>query len=537
MIFGPRNIDDAKGAILAHSVALKDRRIRKGTTLNAADIEDLRAAGVLSITVAALGPGDVHEDAAAQMLAKALMSGGANLGASAPFTGRVNIFAECDGMFRVNADLVNRFNGVDPSITVATLPDLSRVSGRALVATVKIIPFAATRENISAACDVAAGALGVEPFKPTRATLILTRTPGMADRLLEKGHRAVAQRLHSLGCELDGPVIVDHKTDDLAAQLTRAKNDLILILTGSATSDIADVAPAALLAAGGRVERFGMPVDPGNLLFLGGLGTKTVVGLPGCARSPALNGADWVLERLAAGIKVRDQDIAAMGVGGLLKEISTRPQPRGGIVKTKGQPKIEVLLLAAGASSRMGGDDKLLQDVDGQPLLRHCANVALSSQAGRVNVVLPPDHAGRIAAIRGLKVNTIFSPDWRDGMSASIRAGLGQVSPDCDGVIIALADMPEITADHLNRLIAAFSPQDAREICRAVADDGTPGHPVLFGRRFFEALTGLHGDRGARDVLADGGEFMVDVATPGRGALVDLDTPQDWEKWRETRKL
>ena len=104
----------------------------------------------------------------------------------------------------------------------------------------------------------------------------------------------------------------------------------MLILTGSATSDIDDVAPSALRAAGGQIERFGMPVDPGNLLFLGARDGQDVIGLPGCARAPALNGADWVLSRIVCGVPVSDSDIAGMGVGGLLKEIPTRPQPRRG---------------------------------------------------------------------------------------------------------------------------------------------------------------------------------------------------------------
>ena len=116
----------------------------------------------------------------------------------------------------------------------------------------------------------------------------------------------------------------------MAQALSGIESDLVLILTGSATSDQQDVAPEALREAGGTVTRFGMPVDPGNLLFLGQLRERPVIGLPGCARSPALNGADWVLSRVACGLEVSDDDIAAMGVGGLLKEIPSRPQPRRG---------------------------------------------------------------------------------------------------------------------------------------------------------------------------------------------------------------
>ena len=307
----------------------------------------------------------------------------------------------------------------------------------------------------------------------------------------------------------------------------------MLILTASATSDEHDVGPAALLAAGGQLIRFGMPVDPGNLLFVGRLGHKTVVGLPGCARSPALNGADWVLERIASGIQVSDRDIAAMGVGGLLKEISTRPQPRGGVAKVPLRAHIEVVLLAAGTSSRMRGRDKLLEDIQGETLLRHCARIAQSAQVERVNVVLPPDSQPRLATLRGLNVNTVHCHDCQDGMSASLRAGLAAVSLNCDAVIIALADMPAVTADHLNRLVAAFDPQEGREICRAVSADGTPGHPVLFSRRFFESLAALSGDRGARDVLQDASDFLIEVPTRGQGATIDLDSPEDWAKWRQ----
>ena len=163
--------------------------------------------------------------------------------------------------------------------------------------------------------------------------------PQAVGKLAAKGFvegRAVEARLTALGMDLVETLEVPHDTAALAAALGRAEGEMLLILTGSATSDLHDTAPDGLRQAGGRVTRFGMPVDPGNLLFLGELGQRPVIGLPGCARSPALNGADWVLERLACGLDVGDDEIAAMGVGGLLKEIPIRPQAREPKDKSRG---------------------------------------------------------------------------------------------------------------------------------------------------------------------------------------------------------
>src|SRR5262249_57563189 len=103
---------------------------------------------------------------------------------------------------------------------------------------------------------------------------------------------------------------------------------LVLIFGASAIPDRRDVIPAAIEAAGGNVEHFGMPVDPGNLMLIGSAAGRAVLGAPGCARSPKENGFDWILARLLCGLPVRRSDITGMGVGGLLMEIVTRPQPR-----------------------------------------------------------------------------------------------------------------------------------------------------------------------------------------------------------------
>ncbi len=502
------------------------------------DIAAISEAGIAELTVARLDEGDMDEDAAASAVAAALVSGGeaAGFSVSAPFTGRVNLFAEAPGVVRIDATAVAALNAVDPAITLATLPDFARVQARQMVATVKIIPYGIEAVKVARAANVlGASSLRLHRFGAMRGSLILTRTPGFKETLLAKGAEAVLARLGALGVELaETPVTVAHESAAVAGALGRVQGDLVLVLGASATSDAADTCPAGLVAAGGRLVRFGMPVDPGNLLFLGDLGGRHVVGLPGCARSPALNGADWVLERLVAGLPVDDGAIAAMGVGGLLKEIPQRPQPRVGRVTARvpARPRVTALVLAAGASRRMRGRDKLLEPVAGMPVLRRVVEAALASRADRVLVVLPPDAPARRRALAGSAAEIVVAQDAAEGMAASLGAGMRALGEATDAVVILLADMPETEAAGIDRLIAAFDPEERREICRAVAEDGTPGHPVLFGRRFFEALAGLSGDRGARDVVTASPEFIADVAMAGRAPLVDLDTPEDWAAWR-----
>jgi len=330
MKFGPVPLVEALGAVLAHSVALGTVRLRKGVVLGRDDLARLAACGLHQVTVARLDGEDVAEDAAAQALAHALVPDPVAQGLSITeaSTGRVNLKAVGPGIVQLNASAVQALNLCDPAITLATLAPWQRVTPGMLVGTVKIIAYAVNRESLSQACALARQAVRILPVVRRTAGLIMTEVAGQDAKLTIKGRRAMEGRLRALGMRLEQVEVVAHDPTAIAAALAGMKSDLLLILTGSATSDLHDTAPQAVRQAGGAVARFGMPVDPGNLLFLGDLAGRPVIGLPGCARSPALNGADWVLERLACGLEVTDGDIAAMGVGGLLKEIKARPHLR-----------------------------------------------------------------------------------------------------------------------------------------------------------------------------------------------------------------
>ena len=329
MKFGPVPLAEAEGAVLAHSLAVEKGRVRKGKVLDAGDIDRLAAAGHDPVIAAVLDRDDVPEDAAAKAVAAALVPdpGLAGLHLADAHTGRVNVYADLVGVLEIDVTKVEALNAVDPMITLATVPPwqvVTRADGRHMVGTVKIISYAVSRASLDRAVAVAHGALRMRPVAMQRARLIV---PKLAEGDKEIGHRAILKRLEALMMTCDVEYVL-HREQAIAAALAASDAELNLILTASATSDPADVAPQALRNAGGRVTRFGLPVDPGNLLFLGDLGGRPVIGLPGCARSPALNGADGVMERIICGVAVSDADMAAMGVGGLLKDSPARGMPR-----------------------------------------------------------------------------------------------------------------------------------------------------------------------------------------------------------------
>jgi molybdenum cofactor cytidylyltransferase len=330
MKFGEVPLDEAEGAILAHAVRVNDVTLKKGDVITPARRLILAEGGVTSIVGARLEEGDVGENEAARELAKRLA--GANVRSAAAFTGRVNLFAEAAGLVVVDAAAIDRINAIDESITVATLPNYRPVEDGDMIATVKIIPFATHGATLKAALATLgrATAVSVAPFRPLRIAVVSTLLPGLKMSVVAKTLRALEARLAPTGARVVAHETTPHEIGALAEALARLAlgADALIIFGASAITDRRDVIPAAVEAFGGRIERFGMPVDPGNLLLLAARGDMPILGAPGCARSPKENGFDWVLQRLIAGVPTSPSDIRAMGVGGLLMEIALRPQPR-----------------------------------------------------------------------------------------------------------------------------------------------------------------------------------------------------------------
>ena len=530
MKFGRFKVADSAGVVLAHGIRAGGRTFKKGRVLSGADAELLEREGLEVVAGARIDAGDVVEDIAAQTAAQALAGPGVRVGG--PFTGRCNLFAAADGLFVLSVSDIDRFNAIDEALTVATLAGPRAVREGEMLATIKVIPFAVPGEvlDCALACLGSGPVIRVAAFEPTAAAIIQTRLPPTKETVLDKTSRVLRSRVEALSGRVVDDARCDHDAGAVATAVGHALDagaQIVLIAGASAIVDRRDVIPSGIVAAGGEVLHLGMPVDPGNLLLLARCRGHPVLGLPGCARSPALNGLDLILERLAAGLDVAPRDVMAMGVGGLLKETAARTQPRRGSRGTSPAraANVSALVLAAGRSTRMGPVNKLLAPFGGRVMVRAVVE-QLEGSCVRPIVVVTGHEADRIGeALAGAGVRLVHNPAYREGLSGSIRAGLAALPESAEAAIICLGDMPLIASSHVEKLVAAFDPAEGREICAPVFE-GKRGNPVLFARRFFEEVAAVRGDVGARHLIGEYEEYVCEVAMDDRAVLVDVDSPQ-----------
>ncbi|MDH3201477.1 MAG: molybdopterin-binding/glycosyltransferase family 2 protein [Myxococcales bacterium] len=532
MKFGAVDIDadQLEGAILAHTLRLGNGAgaIKKGAVLTTSTIERLKKAGYHQVMVAQLEPGDVHEDAAAARLAEHLV--GTSVTASQATTGRCNLHATGLGLLMVDRDRVDAGNRISESITVATLPEYSWVAPNSMIATIKVIPFAVPEADLEAWAAVLSNgpAIRVAPFKRFDAGLVLTELPGVSQSLLERASRAQRARLSALGSQVRREVRCEHSIDAVARAITTLQEEgcnPILLLGASAIVDRGDVIPSGLQKVGGEVVHLGMPVDPGNLLMVGTLDETTVFGLPGCARSLNPSGFDHVLRRFLVGESVDSTLISGLGVGGLLKEIPDRPMPRNLSSTRDAKKNIVAVVLAAGASRRMGQANKLTVPVDGTPMVARVVDALRESRVDKILVVTGHAPEAIRDALGDRDVELVHNPDYEEGMGSSVRTGVSAIGNEVDGVLIALGDMPWVSTDVIGRLVDAFSAGGDLSIYIPMFGRKR-GNPVLWSSRHFPELRQLSGDVGGKALFHTHAAAICYVDVESASVNIDVDTPE-----------
>lgn len=334
-------LENALGKILGHNVSGANGRrvLRKGNPITMPDIVLLRQLGRKQVYVAILEQGDVLEDEAAKRIAQSVAGPAFTL--TGPATGRVNIYAQKAGLLRVNTQKLGQLN-LQAGVTLATLPTHTLVPlnqpKKVMVGTVKILPYALPNQVVEEAKAIGRVLQWVS-FPVQQVALVLSGSPSAKPLLVRSFEKALRARLEPLNATLAHTFFVglqggDDEETAVAQAIAQASqtHDMVIVAGETATQDRYDIGPRAIERAGGVIECFGAPVDPGNLLVLAYKKGLPIVGAPGCARSPKKNIIDWVLPRLLVGDKLTQQEIAQWGHGGLLEDVLERPLPRARIL-------------------------------------------------------------------------------------------------------------------------------------------------------------------------------------------------------------
>ncbi len=322
MYYVDADISSAVGGALAHRLELASLHYDKGHILSSDDICQLLARGVRTISFARCEQGEIAENEAALRIGKGLLEPSLTLGRVT--NGRCDLYAENDGILKLKEEEICRLNRFADCFGLATLANDSRVGKGQKVASFKVIPYTVPErllDGLNSLIGQVGPLLSVLPFQLRPTALVQTYAEVRCPDRMDSTARVIADTLATVGQVLNASREVLHQSAAVAesiAELVRQKYRLILIMGPSATMDVRDVIPRGIVAAGGTVVRHGVPVDPGNLLLVARVRETDVLVLPGCARSAKANAFHLVLQRLATNQSCQRDDLARLGVGGLL---------------------------------------------------------------------------------------------------------------------------------------------------------------------------------------------------------------------------
>ena len=521
------------GSVLAQTYNLPGKTVSKGTLITKEIVAYFRTGNVQIILCAVPEEGDIHEDEAAEAISSAIDKN--HIYAEKASTGRVNFKSQSLCLVRYERDLIKEVNLVDESIAFSIVEHNQLLAKNDLIATLKIIPFFTQKKYVDQVISILAKneLFKTHSLNKKEVSLIQTSFEWQKKSIFKATSNVTRNRLEALDCSLNEEKLICHDYEVLRSEIKSCIEsgiDILLLSGASAIIDRSDYIPKAILSEGGEIIQYGLAVDPGNLLLVAKIGKTTIIGMPGCARSPKLNGFDWVLQLLMADIPVVKEELAEMGAGGLLMEIASRPLPRA-LAKSvnKREKKIMGVILAAGNSTRMGKDNKLLKNIDGVPLIRNIALEITKSDLDSCSIVLGYQSDKVADVIKDLNINLILNPLWKEGQASSLKAALNSLTSSYSDLLIMLGDLPGIKSGHINRIIEEHLSSENRSSKITIPSfKGETGNPVIWGKSFFHDLSNLEGDVGGRVLFSQHPAAINLIEMDDPSVVTDTDTPEDF---------
>ena len=532
---------ESLGSVIAQTYNLPGKTISKGTFVTSEIVDYFKEFDVQTILCAVPANGDIHEDEAAEAISNAIDKN--QIYVEKASTGRVNFKSQSLCLVRYERALIREVNLVDESIAFSIVEHNQLLAKNDLIATLKIIPFFTQKKYVDQVISILAKneLFNTHSLNRKKVSLIQTSFEWQKKSMFKATSNVTRNRLEALDCSLNEEKLICDDYKALCSEIrssTGSGIDILLISGASAITDRSDYIPKAILSEGGEIIQYGLAVDPGNLLLIGKVGNTTVIGMPGCARSPKLNGFDWVLQLLMADIPISREELAEMGAGGLLMEIASRPLPRA-LAKSvsKREKKVMGVILAAGNSTRMGKDNKLLRNIGDAPLIRNTAIEMLKSDLDSCSIVLGYQSDKVADVIKDLNVNLILNPLWKEGQASSLRAAINTLDSTYSDLLIMLGDLPGIKSIHINSIIEEHLLTDNRKSKITIPSfKGQKGNPVIWGRSFFDDLSNLEGDVGGRTLFSEHPAAINILEMENPWVVKDTDTPEDFENFFKYKK-
>lgn len=318
-------VEQSQGMVLCHDITRivpgesKGPAFRKGHVIQAEDIPVLLRLGKEHIYVWDLAEGLVHEDDAADRIARAIAGEGLTL--TQPCEGRINLLADRQGLLKIDVDTLRRLNSIE-EVTIATIHADQTVTAGQMVAGTRVVPLVVAKDRLESVESITAETgpiLSVVPFRPLKVGVVTTGGEVFHGRIKDKFGPVLRRKFGDLGCTVMRQVIVpdDQDMQVRAIQQLLAEGAEMIAVTGGMSVDPDDLSPTSIRAAGGNVVTYGSPTFPGAMFMLAYIGDIPVVGLPGCVMYHKASIFDLTVPRLVAGEKLSRADIVELGHGGL----------------------------------------------------------------------------------------------------------------------------------------------------------------------------------------------------------------------------
>ncbi len=532
------NVNQAKGIRLSEPVRLDGMVLPKGHELDDEDILQLKLSGIKRIFGAEMDENDLDNVTALGIISGKLC--GANTAFATENSGISSIVADSDGIFVAADDRIAKFNRLAPEVILNTLPPYTPVKKGDTIAQLELtIPVISVERTDNIIFSLSGNTPLLSVMQPQQQKAALLYTKFYNDNAETVHLTAVVTKLVKqfqllelgFGAEYQAPHEVEKIADALEAAL-KSDAQVVFIISGRRNSCQDDTVATAVRSVADEVAAYAIPQTGASDLLIAGKRDKKIIMLPFNYDSTNSALADHYIKLALVNEKISPADFKhpqniRLNPGQKFNGDADADLIRANIKTKPGSANVAAVILAAGVGRRTGRN-KLLYDVEGEPLFLRAVRAAVRSQASPV-FVITGDHAAELEeALEDVDVNIIYNSGYRSGLRTSIALGVKSVPGFCDGVLLLPADMPNITPEFINKMIKNFDNKAEKQLVIA-AVKGIKCNPAIWSKSLYDVADLVPENADLRPVFMEHSDYTK-LVKGDENILLDVNYPYDLER-------